>query len=85
MSERVEPYDHFRYQVRSFSGDQPYLVDIAAHDWIGQCDCPHWIARLGPKVRTGERLRCKHIMAAREVALDDIGPRLQKAIESKKV
>lgn len=90
MSDRVTQYDNFRYLVRSYGSgpienERQYLVDIAEFDWIGQCDCPHWITRLGPKIRQGERLRCKHVVAAREAALDDIGRKLQIALGERKV
>ena len=85
MPDRVTAYDHFRYLVRSFNEQREYLVDISENDWIGQCDCPHWVCRLGPKIAQGERLYCKHVRAAREVALDDIGRRLQKELEKQNV
>ncbi len=84
MSSRVEHYDLFRYLVQSEERDHQYLVDISSYDWNGECDCPHFQCRLAPRVRDGEKGRCKHIHAAREVALDDIGRRLQKAMEPAK-
>lgn len=75
--ERVKDYDIFRYLVRSYNDEKEYLVDISENEWRGQCDCPHWTARLGKKVRSGERLRCKHIAAARDYALDGLGRRLE--------
>jgi len=80
VSYRVTDYDTFRYLVKSFTDSTEYLVDIAEHDWIGECNCPHWIARLGKKVREGERLRCKHVNAARDYALDGLGRRLEKEL-----
>ena len=80
LIDRVKDYDVFRYLVRSFNDSNEYLVDISAHDWVGECNCIHWTARLGKKVRSGERLRCKHIAAARDYALDGLGRRLENEL-----
>lgn len=66
----------FRFYVRSANGGGEYLVDIEERKFQGECSCPHYTCRLAPKIAQGERgshLRCKHIQAARDFALDLYG------------
>lgn len=71
----------FRFFVRSFSKPETkYLVDISEHDWRGQCGCNNWHMKIGPKVKAGERVYCKHVRIARQVALDTVGRLLQKEL-----
>lgn len=67
----VEPVagEPTRFLVASGSG-QTYLVDIASYSGNGKCGCQHFEFRLEPKVKMGAVERCKHILAAREMALD---------------
>lgn len=75
------PGEVFRFHVRSFRNPEvKYFVDLEEHDLIGECNCHHWVMRLGPKVKLGERVRCKHIKVARDVAFDQIGRLLQKSL-----
>jgi hypothetical protein len=68
----------FRFHVASFSKmEMIYLVDLEANDLAGQCSCPNWAYRLGPKIAAGERPRCRHIRAARDYAFDSLVRRLQ--------
>ena len=53
-----------------------YIVDISLHDGVGECDCPWWRCRIGPK--TVRATRCKHIVAAREFCLNEILANHQK-------
>ena len=60
-----------------------HLVDVAVNHPVGRCSCEHWNFTLGPKVAKLTRadlealtqgqaraLRCSHIEAARQAALD---------------
>ncbi len=66
----------FRYYVHSVNGGGDYLVDLEENDFQGECSCPHFTCRLGPRISDRERgphLRCKHIIAARDFAFDELG------------
>ena len=58
-----------RYQVESESvPGQTHLVDILE----GACGCAAWTCNHRKhQAATGKPLRCKHILAAREYALND--------------
>ncbi len=81
----VEPIEGepFRFRVKSFKNPaRSYLVDIAEHNFVGQCDCPDWICRVGPAVAAGKTgVYCKHVEICRQVALDTLGPLILKALE----
>lgn len=63
-----------RFLVESASAREPHLVDLAPHSLVGECSCEHFQFRFRRMARKGlqmpENMRCKHIEAAREVALD---------------
>lgn len=62
-----------RYWVESESGGPPYLVDLLAHDCVGECGCKDYEFRVRPaqvKEPNNRFHRCKHISAAREAYLD---------------
>lgn len=65
---KVIPFEHLRYKVPSESDPniEPYLVDVLE----GICDCPDYVKRRAG--RTGPDRWCKHIHAARQVALDEL-------------
>ena len=66
-----------RYLVDSdVRGKPAYLVDLEAYECNGACTCPNFQMRLEPKVRGGSRLRCKHILRARDVFADDVLKRI---------
>jgi hypothetical protein len=57
----------WRIQSRSHPNrDGDHLVSLAAYGGRGKCDCMHWIAQVGPKVKQGQWLACVHIRIARE-------------------
>lgn len=57
-----------RYWVESESTEGRHLVDLLS----GECGCASWVCRQRAyKAKWGVPLRCKHIIAAREYALDD--------------
>lgn len=62
-----------RFHVLGSNGIR-YLVDLASWSGNGQCGCPHFEYRLEPKLRLGaepgREMRCKHLAAARDYALD---------------
>lgn len=62
-----------RWEVRSESAT--YYVDILT----STCSCNHWQYRLYDKPE-GER-RCKHIVAAREQALQEVLKGMQKVVD----
>lgn len=51
-------------QSDSRSGD--YLVDLAAYNGNGECQCRYFICGCAPKVKQGTPKQCKHIRIARE-------------------
>lgn len=80
---KVQPIDGepFRFLVLSEKSpnNPPYLVDLQAYGWTGQCGCMDFATRHGPKAAAGERgqrLRCKHIVTAREWFLEHVLPKL---------
>jgi hypothetical protein len=66
------PFDSpLRWQVPSSSeSDIHYLVDLGANDGLGECQCSHFVFVCGPRIRQGERRRCRHINLARSWFLD---------------
>ena len=64
-----------RWEVRS--GSDRYQVDLL--DSI--CSCSHWRFRLFDKPE--EERRCKHIIAAREKAIDIVIKSMKKAVDHK--
>lgn len=75
-----EPWDGpTRWMIPSRTkSEESYLVDLAANKGIGECQCPHFIARCNPSIRKGIPKRCFHIVKARELFTDWIIPRLAK-------
>ena len=78
----IEQYDNaLRYMVPSSKGDSVYLVDLGAYGGNGMCDCPDFQCRHSPILKTGakpnDKLRCKHIRAARTHLTDRIIKRLR--------
>jgi hypothetical protein len=73
---RVWPVDGHAtwFDVESASGRDPWRVDLALHGGVGECACEDFQFRKRKQARTGrapaELARCKHLDAAREVALD---------------
>ena len=75
------PNELLRFRVAGDHGT--YLVDLAEHDFTGQCDCKNWQCVKWPLIKhgiRGEEGRCRHIRFAREWLLDDLLPRLVKRI-----
>lgn len=69
------PNEFFRFYVHSEDGNGIYLVDLEERSFNGECSCPHFCCRLAPKLIPGKRgkaTRCKHILAARDYAFDEI-------------
>lgn len=72
------PGEHaLRYHVESRSDPQnPHLVDLAAHDGYGMCDCKRWQCVIWPAVRDRTHRRhvrkttCAHVRAALFIFLD---------------
>ena len=60
-----------------------YLVDLAEYDGNGSCNCSHFKFRLESKVKLGveRRMRCKHIMAARDYLASALIERMSDAEE----
>lgn len=53
----IIPIEGERGRFRITSQSRPaltFLVDIVAHNGLGQCDCEHWRARIGPRVDAGD-------------------------------
>lgn len=68
----VEVYGRGMFLIQG-NAEMPYLVDLTAHNGLGQCDCMNFITRSGPRIAEGERtsdLRCKHINHVRSLILD---------------
>jgi hypothetical protein len=73
----VRPIDgeptRFWVQSRTKEGKW-YLVDVAAKNGCGQCQCIRWDTISWPRIRDTQnlppRLRCAHLKAAREYALN---------------
>lgn len=64
-----------RFHVNSASHPaETHLVDIAAHNGQGECDCIRFTTVCGPRIKKTGTLppsfRCRHIRAARELALN---------------
>lgn len=62
-----------RYYVDSESRPHHrYIVDLMAGDG-GECSCPSWVCNhRAHKFESGKAYRCKHLLAVREVFLDDV-------------
>lgn len=61
------------YRVRVTSSKDPnetYAVDLVENGGLGKCDCPQFRMKLEPRyftmMKIHPKLRCKHILAARE-------------------
>jgi hypothetical protein len=63
-----EPYDSpLRWLIESSSTNhKPYLVDLSQYNGVGECQCRFWVCNVGPKVKRGEVVHCKHVRIARE-------------------
>lgn len=63
-----QPHDSpLRWNVPSSSETgASYLVDLGANDGLGECQCAHFIFVVGPRIKLGERRRCRHINMARQ-------------------
>jgi len=63
-----EPYDYpTRWLVKSSSSEHTmYLVDLGSYNNVGECQCIYWRTTVGPKVKKGQVVRCRHINIARE-------------------
>lgn len=61
--EMIEPYDHpNRWLIPSRSKEgESYLVDLAAHDFRGECQCKDFVVNF----RRKPTHRCYHIREAR--------------------
>lgn len=76
----VRPYEKLRYYVQSESLKDEYLVDLSAYAGNGQCDCPNFKYKLGPKLQKIHPMdlapnsvtMCKHIRAAREYLATEV-------------
>jgi hypothetical protein len=84
----VTPIERLRYNVKSRSGNEPYLVDVGSNrHWnicLGKCDCQGFSQSLFPAFREwleqdkvllpeiAENFRCAHIKAARAYAFDEL-------------
>lgn len=71
---RPIPGEPLRFQVRSRSEPDTYhMVDLGEFDGCGRCDCIRWDTVCWPLIRDTKNLppgkRCRHIKAARELAL----------------
>ena len=82
----ITPWDNLRFMVPSRNGEKDYLVDLAEHEGNGSCSCSHFKFRLEPKVKVGveRRMRCKHIMAARDYLVSALIERMSDAEEKTK-
>ena len=66
--------------------DEYHVVDMEAYDGSGECSCPHFQFRIGPKLASGELTpfdlgtQCKHII----LSLLILGDRLVKAVISQR-
>jgi hypothetical protein len=71
---------------RSTAGKK-HLVDLEEWNWNGKCDCINFECRLQPKVKRGvtpcDGLRCSHIRRFRSYFLDEMLPKLAKALKAK--
>ena len=82
---KVEYHERGRFFVHG-SETLPYLVDLAAFNGIGQCDCPHFRVRYQPRLVKGDRLvelRCKHINEVRAL-IPDVNQVVREWIETDK-
>lgn len=70
MNSDVEPCEHERlmFRVRSRTDQRldPYVVDLAAHDERGQCDCKSW------QCRHQHEGQCKHVARASAVVVEAV-------------
>lgn len=58
-----------RFIVESETGNGAYLVELESNGLTGRCNCKQFECRLAPEIHAGargEKVRCKHIIAARE-------------------
>ncbi len=80
----VEPVEGelLRFRVRSDRDGRPYLVDLAAFNGVGTCECIHFQIRLRPRIESGEKQFCKHLVRARNFFVDEI---IQKMLASGQV
>ena len=75
---RVNEHDNpFRFRVASQTRpDIEHVVDVSAHNGIGECTCEHFQFRLLPtitqRIASRQAHRCSHICAARERCLDSL-------------
>ena len=70
------------FVVKSRRGKADYRVDLSDWNGHGACDCPHFLCKLQPKIRNGDRgrhLMCYHIKEARDLLADNV---IAKIIES---
>jgi hypothetical protein len=82
---KVEYHERGRFFVHG-SEPLPYLVDLAAFNGIGQCDCRDFQCRKQPRLVAGERLvelRCRHINEVRAL-IPDVNQVVQEWIKSDK-
>jgi len=56
----------------------PYVVNLGAFGCRGSCQCRWWITTVGPKVKKGKWVSCKHIQIARQRFTDWIIRELAK-------
>jgi hypothetical protein len=63
-----QPHDYaLRWIIESSeSKKSPYLVDLGAYNGVGCCQCRFWVCNVGPKVKAGQVVYCKHVRIARE-------------------
>jgi len=83
----VEPLEGewFRFHVGSRSTPgRKHLVDLEENNGNGRCNCIHFECHCQPQLRRGalpcNGLRCAHIRRARDYFLDEILPKLAKAL-----
>ncbi len=61
-----------------------YLVDLEENNWLGKCSCINFEMVGQPKYNRGyppsDSLRCSHIKRARCYVLDEVLPKLVKAL-----
>lgn len=64
----AEMYDYcLRWLVpSSSSANVSYLTDLGSYGGRGECNCRHWVTTVGPKVKKGNNVQCKHLRIARE-------------------
>jgi len=80
--EQVEG-EPFRFFVQSDVTAEKYLVDVQECGFTGSCNCMNFLVKCAPKIAYGARgptVRCKHIRRARECFLEDVLPKLAKAM-----